>query len=325
MGQQNGQEAGQKQLGQGETFSASSLLDQRSLPDWIREEEQPSAPVPPAAYAANTQASPSPQAAQQQGPQANAVWQGQQPPAPGSGNNSQMPAGPNHSISASSFIDMNSLPPWLRQNEGSSSAQQGLVQRGPQRPVPPRGESVRVPNRPRSEMAQSEGNEVAANVFASMLGVASTAPNFPQQAQSGVQGSYGPQGFQGAQSSMSPVGNPPPSQGMPYGNMGGMGGMQVQPPSGTMPQQPSSGYMQGGYQNQGNYPMGNATMMPSANMGGPQPAMQSFGPNQYPQNTGNMGNARNIGNSAMMGEQQPHAKPAKRGLFEAIRSWLSRS
>jgi len=47
--------------------------------------------------------------------------------------------------------------------------------------VPARPENARVPSRPRSEMGPYEESEVAANVFASMLGVASAAPHLPGQ------------------------------------------------------------------------------------------------------------------------------------------------
>jgi len=47
--------------------------------------------------------------------------------------------------------------------------------------VPARPENVRVPSRPRGEMPTHEDSEVAANVFASMLGVVSAAPYFPEQ------------------------------------------------------------------------------------------------------------------------------------------------
>ncbi len=344
-----------QQAGQGGPLPASSLIDQSALPQWMREESQ----RPPAASAFT----PAPQG--QQAPQAppmNVGWQG---------NNGQIPSNPQHPIPASSFIDMNSLPPWLRQNEGGQSPMpQGSNQSGPsgqigqQRPaypVPPRSENMRVPSRPRSEMAPNEGSEVAANVFASMLGVASTTPNFPPT----PQGYPGQQGPQGSPPTMPPMGNPQQAI-PPYGNMGNMQSAQPAQGPANMPQQqppqPPSGYMQEAYQGgnsgmqgpgnspmgtppapsmypagnyspgnapsgnypAGNYPMGNPPLMPPPNMGNQQPGMQNFGPNQYqyPPNAANMGNQ---GRSAMGNEQSPNAKPAKRNLFEAIRSWLSRS
>lgn len=344
---------------------ASSLVQPDAMPDWMKNMQAPTAfstpsPSSPSTkeparadttspFHASTQANSQPMPSVRQGfaardlidQQSLPPWMKQQDGqevAPG-----QM--GQSGPISASSFIDMNALPPWLRQNEGNQPSQNPIQQgpeyngynrqnaqstpTGPQRPaypVPPRAENIRVPSRPRSEMAPNEGNEVAANVFASMLGVASTTPNFPPSAPQGYPGTpQGPQGFPGGQGA---------SAIPPYGTMNGT---QPPPGPGTMPpQQPGyPGYMQGGYpgqgthqsgylggkQGQGNYPMDNASasnnaMMPPPNTSWQQPGMQNFGPNQYPQN---------MGNPAMANEQQANTKPAKRGLFEAIRSWLFRS
>src|SRR5207248_11411116 len=80
-----------------------------------------------------------------------------------------------------------------------------------------------VPSRPRGEMASHEQSEVAANVFSSMLGVASTAPSFSSQ---------------------------PPGQAL--GDSAG----QSQPSMSQMPQ--TQGYT--GYQ--GGYSMGNQSAWP---------------------------------------------------------------
>src|SRR5262249_12087141 len=96
---------------------------------------------------------------------------------------------------ASSFLDVNSLPEWMLQAD-PQQASNGFSLPSPSQygqpipPVsgtaqpnlyagPPRVENVRVPNRPRHEIQPNENSEVAANVFASMLGVASSAPNYP--------------------------------------------------------------------------------------------------------------------------------------------------
>ena len=110
---------------------------------------------------------------------------------------------------------MNALPDWLRAAQDQGIEQQsgmppiGLAHAGnvdnvgtrSNMPQPPRTENMRVPSRPRSEMAPHEQSEVAAaNVFSSMLGVASAVPSFPSQPQApqtqasmltGYQGEYG--------------------------------------------------------------------------------------------------------------------------------------
>ncbi len=128
---------------------AASLLDMNTLPDWLRESGQEQKPA---------------------GVEVN-------PPArPG-----QAPS-PNGGLTAPSLIDLNALPAWLR-----GEADQGQGRASTAAPaarsfnVPPRVENVRVPSRPRGEMGPREQSEAAANVFASILGVASPVPNFPPQ------------------------------------------------------------------------------------------------------------------------------------------------
>src|SRR5205085_5632682 len=91
-------------------------------------------------------------------------------------------------LAAASLIDMNALPDWLRAPERPANAgnmgnvgNQGVRFNPFAPPQAPRGENMRVPSRPRGEMAPHEQSEVAANVFSSMLGVASTAPSFSSQ------------------------------------------------------------------------------------------------------------------------------------------------
>ncbi len=197
------------------SLNASSLLDMHSLPPWLREES----------LGQNTMA-PAPQV---------------QPyvhPTPQPGLSSDMAAG--------SLIDMNALPDWLRSSaEQQSGSGQGMSSNQHQGPygAPPRVDNVRVPSRPRSEVGPHEQSEAAANVFASMLGVASAAPYVPEQP---VRDAYG-RPFQ-----------PPPEQptqaplGMPPGFAG-------PPPS------------PGSYQGVGGYPMGNQPGgMPPYQMGMPQ-------------------------------------------------------
>jgi hypothetical protein len=197
-------------------LAASSLLDMNALPGWLRENE-------PA--------------------------QGQKPVSTGPGPmpfaqpGQAQPPNPNGPLAAASLIDMNALPDWLRApqdpgvgqqggmppigsvNAGDPGANSGARFNSFAPPQPQRAENMRVPSRPRGEMAAHEQSEVAANVFSSMLGVASAAPSFSTQ---------------------------PPGEA--FGNSQGFSVGQSQEPMSQMPQ--TQGYMgyQGGY---GGYPMGN--------------------------------------------------------------------
>ena len=166
-------------------LAAASLLDMDALPGWLGENE----PQP----AQNPSLAPPGQAPFAQTGQAQ-------------------PYGP---LAAASLIDMNALPDWLRASQDPGMEQRsGMPPIGPAHagnvsniatrpgaPQPPRVENMRVPSRPRSEMAPHEQSEVAAaNVFSSMLGVASAAPSFSSQPQvpqeqgsmlAGYQGGYG--------------------------------------------------------------------------------------------------------------------------------------
>lgn len=344
-------QAGPKTPDQGGPFSASSLVDESVLPSWMRQADQgyKQGAAQPQSGAWSAPASPPPQAQQpwQSPPQGGATWQPAQPSqgqpsGPLQSNSGRQPSvgvPPNHPFSASSLVDVNALPPWLRPDDaqrpeyynGQTTRQAGNGE-GQQRPaygVPPRVDNVRVPSRPRGEVP-TEGTEVAANAFASMLGVASTVPNFPLHGQQGPQGPQGVpagQGVQGLppyQGQQSGPMNMPPSIGMGGGPVQGMpqgfgGYPPQQPPQGTMPaNQPpmQQGYAQGGYNNyaaQGNYPpMG----VPPTLAGGSQGAGNGYNPMQNPQGMGNV---------SMPGEQQANMKPAKRGIFEVIRGWFIRS
>ena len=94
-----------------------------------------------------------------------------------------------NNLPAGSLIDANVLPDWMRPNEAqrpdmaSHPPQQNPAENPRQASfgVPSRSENMRVPSRPRAEIGYVEESEVAANTFASMLGVASVAPNIPGQ------------------------------------------------------------------------------------------------------------------------------------------------
>lgn len=238
-------------------FSASSLLDMNALPSWLQESSQ------------------------------ERNRQGQEPYPP-----TQPGQTSNSSIAGPSFVDGNALPEWLRsvadQRQGGPMPSQPPGVAGNPRQgsfnVPPRAENVRVPNRPRSEKEAHEESAVAANVFASMLGVASAAPNFPMRPQGGNFAQQ--QVLQGWQAQLQ---HGMPSQQSPMPGSA--------PPTGYPGQQQS--YMSGGYQ--GGYPMGTPSgMLP--------PQTNTAGMAQEP---------------TMPGSQKATTKSNKRGFLDTIRSWFS--
>ncbi len=337
---QGGPSTGQK------GFSASSLLDMDSLPPWLRESgQQPDT----GGNSREPQSGAFSMPAQQ-----NMPWQAATPAQANQGaplNNAQgqAAAGSGGGIAASSFIDMNALPEWLR--SGVEPQQGKAPSQGAMGATPPgsyggpqRVENVRVPSRPRGEINQQEGSEVAANVFASMLGVASAAPNFPASspmpsAPSGSPMPAAPQaapGFPMPPAAQSVPGSPMPSAqagppplspaqpgsaSMTSGPLGGsMPPQGMAPGSNSMTAQPGTGNLQppqgylgvyggaypGNQNNQNNYAMGNPPM------GSPQIPPGSPGMPQVPAAAG------------LTNGEQPGVRPAKRGLFNAIRDWLFR-
>jgi len=185
-------------------FSASSLLDMNAMPSWMREGQGQNSPTVQQGQQPSWQTppqSPTPQRgyeqsrqAPQQGPWQTPPQQQQQPAyppvSPPATNMMPTQQGPGGTLSMGSLIDVNALPEWLR---SAAEAQQGQTQQqgqtgnqqqytGPNNyGTPQRIDNVRVPSRPRGEIGTNEGSEVAANVFASMLGVASNAPQYPNQ------------------------------------------------------------------------------------------------------------------------------------------------
>ena len=150
-----------------------------------------------------------------------------------------------------SLIDVNSLPEWLRsaaeaQQQSQQGQQVGGHYAGPDTNPnynTPRMENVRVPNRPRGEVGTNEGSEVAANVFASMLGVASNAPQYPAPQQQ--QQNYPP-----AYPSGQPTGNAiQPNQLQPLPN-----NPYTTSQLGQQSYGPPPGYANGIQPGQGNYP-----------------------------------------------------------------------
>jgi hypothetical protein len=199
-------------------FSASSLLDVDTLPSWLREGNQNSGQYPRLNNTNAQRAVPGTGQTPAQAPwpaaaPSNAAW-----PAAAPINSASVPApmppvtpmGQQNggALAASSFIDSSSLPTWLRsgQQQSPPASQQAAppVARPAAYSAPPRVDNMRVPSRPRGEVIPTETSEMAANVFASMLGVASAAPNYPasnqQPDQSGQSNAYGQSNQQAAQS-----------------------------------------------------------------------------------------------------------------------------
>ncbi len=169
-------------------LAASSLLDVNSLPSWMQESERSGQ----AQRGPQQQAWQAPQQSAPRGFEPQQTWQAPQstyPPVSGNNISGQSQGG---TLSMGSLIDVNALPEWLRSAADTPQSQQGQMEQpgnrypgpnttGPNHPFPPRAENVRVPSRPRNETGTNEGSEVAANVFSSMLGVASNAPQYPAQ------------------------------------------------------------------------------------------------------------------------------------------------
>ncbi|GHO66438.1 hypothetical protein KSC_053300 [Ktedonobacter sp. SOSP1-52] len=317
-------------------FSANSLIDPQALPSWMKENEAGGAQNPASAQSFQ------PGFAASSLIDANALPGWMRENEQGAPSQSNPAANAGGAISASSFVDVNALPSWMREGEGYA---QGGVSTGSQSA---NQASMRVPSRPRSEVSSTEGSEVAANVFASMLGVASAAPQFPgqppmqpqqpQQLQPGsapmsngspfMGGAPGVQGPASMGMPQGPTSSPMPQPGgyagsgsLPGGMQGAMPGMMGQPP------QPQPGQSMSGIYNNP-YAYGNA---PAANpnpysMGGNSP-MPMGGMGQMPNNTNNMPGAMpsqsGIGPMAEQSRLESQ-KPAKRGLFNAIRELFFR-
>jgi hypothetical protein len=277
---------------------ASSLLDGNALPSWLRQAEHaanaqafpsPAQPVRSPANQEYTHNYPSPGQADPAG--FNQAQQRQQ--APGTQRPAEEEAAGKSSISASSFIEMDSLPSWLL--AGEEQRQQGILP-GQQAFADPAGlatfgASARpVPSRPRGEMPAHEESAVAANVFASMLGVASAAPYFPGQQ------SQGP----GAPPSVRQnVAQPQGNSGAAMPNLG----VSSVPVGAIPPAYPSPNYM-------GGPPLQGYAQPGAASVGAVPPAALR-------QQAGMVTPTDN-------GSGQTKAKPAIRGFLSTILDWFSR-
>jgi hypothetical protein len=274
--------------GNGQGFAASSLLDAHALPTWLREEnqDQRNKNVEPAQPA---QSAPSPYYQAPSG-------QGQAP-------NMQ------NTLAAASFIDANALPSWLRSAEGqpqdmaSSQPQQGFAENLRQATfgVPPRPDTMRVPGRPRGEMGYLEESEVAANTFASMLGVASVAPNFPGQQPNDAYGYPQYQQSMPQQQAYTAAGMSGP--GVPPGSIQGQPGQAA---AGMLP-------------NQGYAP--NQAQSPAGYQAGYQTGNMSGASEQSPMAHGMAGNQP--GAPTNNNPSNAQKKPARRGFLSTILDWFS--
>ncbi|MBE3559212.1 MAG: hypothetical protein IMW89_08310 [Ktedonobacteraceae bacterium] len=300
--------AGGAQPGQPGKISPASLIDKEALPTWIREQEQ-SASAAQSYWSGQPAPSPSPVAPPQSSPTPQVMPPGSVPGVPASG----------QGLSASSFIDTNALPEWLKRAEQPGQPGQPAQPAQPASrqqstySMPPSMEKVRaaVPSRPRTEWNASETSEVAANVFASMLGVASAAPQFPAPANVPYgQGQTGPQG-QSAPGRGGPQGIPQTP----------VPGAQVAPPPPGQPVMPSQGYAQQGYNSYPGY-QGQGGMPGGAPISAPPPG--PMGPPSYPGNMGGMASMPGVPptpGAPYTASRQKGMK--KRGIFEALRDWLT--
>ena len=309
-------------------FSAASLIQPDDLPDWMKSMPQsPQAPnsqnstwgdgqlpisqtqensfTPNPAYSNSPLP---PQSFQNDSSGVNAsslldanslpAWlrEGDQTPAHGSDQSGQAQAG-NSGLTGSSLIDASALPDWMRSFDDQQQA--NMQSMGNARPygTSPRIDNVRVPSRPRAENVPQEQSEVAANVFSSVLGVAASTPYFPQ-------------GEAKVQNQMPGQGTAFPPQGFQSGQPQPYAGMQwnvpVQPPA-----SPGNSQMQG--------------YNPAVYQGGQQVANPVVGSTGYPGMP-----QQSAGQGVPMGTAMPqspdknisNAKRAKRGFLDTIRSWF---
>jgi hypothetical protein len=283
-------------------MTAGSLVDANALPSWLREEvqqEQRGVSMPPPG-APGAPATPS-----------------VQPMQP------TQSANMNNNISASSFIDVDALPGWLRSAEeqrGASDVRSGNnSNQNRSGAAPTRVENMRVPSRPRAEMPSLEESAVAANVFASMLGVASTNTNVPGQPQNGQL----PPAAYPAQPPFSSASSP--NNGM-NGTSGASGSNWSGFPEGMAPAQlpplvPPPGYGIPSSPGSSNNQNGQGFGVPGTP---PQPIADGFQGNQTNQRNQGMPQqaaGNNFQSSQPTGNQQKQGGK-KRGFLETILNWF---
>ncbi len=339
-------------------MNAGSLIDANALPSWLREGAQqeqrsPNANVAPGILGMGAAPiAPMPASL----PKAMQPVQPMQP---------MQPSNMNNSISASSFVDVDALPSWLRPAveprgaSGGNAGNNGQPNRSGAFGASARGENMRVPSRPRAEMPSIEESALAANVFASMLGVASATPNLTGpgqqpnesmgrgQAQSGQ---FPPPAFPvyPAQPVQSPAPSPQSANtggisnsnwsGFPEGSQSPQMPPMAPPPGYAMPMPQNMGnnqYGQNGQMGQGNQPAIQQQLAMNTFQG--NQSNQSM-PQRMPGNTfqNNQGNQNYQGNQTSMQQPSGNNVPGKqltgsqqkqngkkRGFLDTIMSWFS--
>ncbi|HEU5381411.1 MAG TPA: hypothetical protein VFV38_38805 [Ktedonobacteraceae bacterium] len=303
-----GQQAQSQSVPTGSGFAAGELIDQRALPRWMKDLQGPEKSDPVSAWGGPVNGS-GQGTGMGQGVQGGAgmsastlldtnalpAWmrEGEQ-----GGVNTDFPAAANASgsMAAGSLIDMNAVPAWLKNADNTQ-------QSGGAHPGQARTEGMRVPSRPRSEAGPQEQSAAAANVFSSMLGVSASAPTLSNQPQEHTLG-------------VAPAPQP----------------QQVQPslPGWQSPPQPPANYNAQPWQQANQLPplenrMGavpQSSPMPGSYMAGNQPGSMP-GQKTYSGSLGSAEAARRPITPGMGGSSGGVAEgPKKKGLFDAIRDFF---
>ena len=321
----------------GQSFSAHDLIDQRELPGWMAGAPGSgpavqSGPLPPqAGFSAGELIDQRslPKWMQEQGQEKTGPISARGVPVNGSGQMMEMGQGTASAegMPASTFIDRDSLPPWMREGEqgnapgmsapggmaagslidknalpqwmrNAEDGQPGMAGSQPvSSPGYTRGDGLRVPGRPRAEMGAQGQSEAAANVFSSMLGVAASAPVIPGQ--------------------------------MPASNLGIAQGQPVPPPQVSPPpvlpgwQSPAQSAANQDPRSQawrtsGQVPSMGASPIPNIYTPGGQAGMQPPYPGFAPIDRAAL--APGIGNNSSGNAQATDTK--KKGFFDAIREFF---
>ena len=322
-------------------FSAHDLLDQRALPGWMTSEEQgagsqpQSRPVPTGSgFTAGDlidQRSVPKWMQDQQGQAKSDPISALGVPVNGSGQMTGLGQGieGGEGMPASTLLDMNSMPAWMREGEqgaqqsGPGMAAGSLIDVGglpawmrnsentpPNAGMPAqnigqaRSEGIRVPSRPRTDAGTQEQSEAAANIFASMLGVAASAPVMPGQSQTPLNNLGVAQGQPGQYP-------------QPQVSQASIPGWQSPQPQAAQSAQPQ------GWQMAGASPIPNA-YTPGGQAGSMPPRASMPGQASYPglagTNTPGTGAALGVGSNNNGQAQATDAK--KKGFFDAIREFF---
>jgi len=305
-----GQQPQSRPVPTGPGFSAGDLIDQRSLPKWMQEQQGQEKADPISARGVPVNGSGQMMGMGQgtagaEGMPASTLldmdslpsWmrEGEQ----GSGLGMSAPGG----MSAGSLIDKSALPQWMREGEEGQLGVGGAQSASASGYT--RSDGIRVPGRPRAEVNVQEQSEAAANVFSSMLGVSASTPVMPGQA------SASNLGVVQGQQVVPPQVSPPvmPGWQAPASSPTGQG-MQAQEwrSSGRMPSAGVSSMASPTYT-----PGGQAGVQAPAQRGEPQP-YAGFTPNDR------AALAPGIGSTSSGNAQVSDTK--KKGFFDAIREFF---